>query len=326
MTRKRPVWIDTDPGVDDALALLLALRSPELRVVGISTTHGNVGLPRATENACRVVELANVAAPPPIYRGASRPLAGRFTRDSRIHGADGLGDVTLLRTRTGVWRYPKPRLRPSREPAVEALIAAAHTTRPKLTVITLGPLTNLALALRAEPALARRLARVVTMGGAVAAPGNETPAAEFNIYCDPEAAREVLRAGVPLTLVGLDVTRRAQVTRAELLAATKRRTPVNRFLRDCTVRIMRYYRKYEGFHGCCFHDPLTVAGVIQPSLLATERLHVDVETAGHATRGMTIADRRPIPRGHVGAPNVDVALGVQPGRFRRLLLGRVCDA
>ena len=320
-----PVWIDTDPGVDDAFALLLALRSPELRVVGISTTHGNVGLRQATENTCRVLELAG-AETIPVYRGAAKPLARRVTHSPSVHGADGLGEVAALRDRNGAPRYPKPRLRVAKTGAVDALITAALAARPRLTVITLGPVTNLALALRAEPRLAGRLRRVVTMGGAVGCPGNETPAAEFNMYCDPEAAREVVHAGVPLTLVGLNVTRRARLTRRELLDATARRTQLNRFLRDCTGRIMQYYKRYEGFHGCCLHDPLTVASVAAPSLLTTERLHLDVETAGRATAGMTVADLRPIPRGHVGRPNVDVATGVRPAQFRRMLLKRVCDA
>lgn len=325
MTRPLPIWIDTDPGVDDAIAILLALRSPEVRVVGISTTHGNVGIRRTTENTCRVLELAG-GAPPPVYRGAARPLRRAPVHSPSVHGADGLGEVSLMRTRDGRPRYPRPRLRVRRMPAVDALIEAARASRRKLTLVTLGPLTNLALAVRKAPDLGRRLARVVAMGGAVGCPGNLTPAAEFNLYCDPDAAREVVRARVPLTLIGLNVTRRARVTRSELLEATRRRTPLNRFLRDCTGRIMRYYRRYERYHGCCLHDPLTVAAVIRPALISTQRLHVEIETVGRVTGGMTVADLRTIPRGHVGRPNVEVAMTVQPGRFRRLLLNRVCDA
>ncbi len=326
MTGPIPVWIDTDPGVDDALALLLALRSPELRVLGISTTHGNVDVRQATENACLVLELAGVATPPPVYRGAARPLRRPVTHSPSVHGADGLGEVSALRARDGAQRYPPPRIRPRRGNAIQALIDAAMESRRKVTLVTLGPLTNVARALRAAPEVANRFARVVVMGGAVGCPGNETPAAEFNFYCDPDAAREVLAAGLPVTLIGLNVTRRARVSRKALMTATRRRTPLNRFLRDCTGRIMRYYRRYERYHGCCLHDPLTVATLIQPGIVTTRRLHVDVETAGHATAGMTVADLRTIPRGHVGRPNVDVAVDVQPAQFRRLLLRRVCDA
>ena len=326
MTTPIPIWIDTDPGVDDALAILLALRSPEVQVVGISTTHGNVGIRQATENACRVLELSGVVAPPPVYRGAARPLVRKATHSPSVHGRDGLGEVSALTTRKGDLRYPKPRLRARREDAATALCRALRAARRNLTVVTLGPLTNLAAVLRTDRRAGRNIKRVFVMGGAVDCPGNETPAAEFNFYCDPEAAREVVNAGLPLTLVGLGVTRRARVSRKQLEAATTTRTPVNRFLRDATLRIMRYYRQREGFYGCCLHDPLTVASVILPKLITTRRLHVDVETAGHATAGMTVADVRPIARGRVGRPNVDVAVNMDPAGFRRLLLRRICDA
>ncbi len=320
------VIIDTDPGVDDALALILALRSPELRVEAITTVNGNTGLERATENALRILEILGLPTPPPVVKGAAKPIKRKPFPSVSIHGRDGLGEISFLKNRRGKKKYPRPRLRPATGSAPDVICDLAARYAGELLIITLGPLTNVALALKREPGLARRIEKIVTMGGAYSVAGNQTPAAEFNFYCDPEAAREVITSGIPITLVGLDVTRSARLSRHSLLDATQKRTKLNRFLRDSTERVMNFYREREGFHGCCLHDPLAVMVAIDSTFVGTRRVHVDIETEGSLTTGMSVADLRPYARGHTGKPNAEVALFVDPARFERFLLNRIADA
>ena len=324
MTKR--VIIDTDPGVDDALALILALRSPEVHVEAVTTVNGNTGLKQCTENVLRVLELLNLPDPPPVAQGAARPLVREPFPSVSIHGRDGLGEVSLLKNRSGKHKYPRPRLRAVSQdaPAMLCELAARHAR--ELTIVTLGPLTNVALALRRDPELVRNVKEIVAMGGAYSVSGNVTPAAEFNFFCDPEAAREVIASGIPLTLVGLDVTLQARLSRQSLLNATKKRTKLNGFLRDSTERVMNFYRERQGYHGFCPHDALAVMVAIDRSVVGTRRAHVEVETEGRLTSGMTVADLRPYARGRTGEPNADVALHVDAARFEQFLLDRITDS
>ena len=197
----KKVLIDMDPGTDDALALIAALNSPELDVLGVTTVGGNASLADTTRNALRLLE--HLGSDVPVSRGSARPLKGRFEYAYHFHGAAGLGV-----------RLPRPRTAPTTERAVERIVRAASEHRGALTVIALGPLTNVARALRSEPSLAGWLAELVIMGGAVEVPGNVTPHAEFNIYDDPEAANQVLASGVPARLIGLDVTMEMHLDRS----------------------------------------------------------------------------------------------------------------
>lgn len=325
MTAER-VIIDTDPGVDDALAIILALRSPELQVEAITTVNGNTGLEQGTENALLVLEVLGLSNPPPVARGADKPIKREPHPSISVHGRDGLGEISYLKDSSGERRYPKPRLRPVGKFAPELICELAARYSGDLTIITLGPLTNLATALTIDPRMGQHVKSIVTMGGACSVPGNVTPAAEFNFFCDPEAANEVIQSGIPITLVGLDVTRSARLSRSDLLNATKKRTKLNRFLRDSTKRVMEFYCQREGYHGCCLHDPLAVMVAIDSSFVGTRRVHVQVETAGELTTGMSVADLRPFARGKTGEPNARVAFYVDPHRFERFLLERITDS
>ncbi|NQU07746.1 MAG: nucleoside hydrolase [Candidatus Abyssubacteria bacterium] len=320
------IIIDTDPGVDDALALILALRSPELKVEAITTVNGNASLKQATENALRVLEILKLPAPPPVVKGADRPLRREPFPSVSVHGRDGLGEITFLKNRRGEDRYPPPRLRPARKYAPELICELAARHEGELTIVTLGPLTNIALALTIDRRLTRRVKEIIAMGGAYAAPGNVTPAAEFNFFCDPEAAQEVIASGIPITLVGLDVTLQARLSRRALIEATKKKTRLNRFLRDSTGRVMNFYLERQGYDGFCVHDALAMMVAIDKSFVGTRRVHVDVETEGKLTAGMSVADLRPHARGHAGTPNADIALYTDPARFEQFLLDRVTDA
>jgi len=323
----RALLIDTDPGIDDALALLLAFASPDCEVAALTTVAGNVPIEAATANAQRLAALAAPGRPPRIARGAAGPLVGRLITAADVHGEDGLGDIGRLREPDGRLRYPVADPPPlEMQDGAGLILETAARLGPDLTVVALGPLTNLALALRRDPAGLARVARVVVMGGAVGVPGNVTAAAEFNIHVDPEAAAEVLAAGLPVELVPLDVTRRCCLTRAALARALGgRRDPVAAFLTDVTAHGFAY-ADAGGGAGIVMHDPLAVAVALDPTLVRLDALRVDVETRGEHTRGLTLADRRPRAPGRGPAPNCRVALDVDAARFEALFLERVCRA
>jgi inosine-uridine nucleoside N-ribohydrolase len=295
--------IDTDPGIDDALALLYAWGSPELRLAGLTTVAGNVPVAEATRNLLRLVALRGLA-PPPIAEGAAAPLSRPLVTARGYHGDDGLGDL-------GDWS-PAPAA-PVAQTAAELIARTAREAREPLTLIALGPLTNVALALGQDALALGRLARVVVMGGAVDVPGNVTPAAEFNIHVDPEAARRVLDAGLPLDLVPLDATRQAVVSRADLEQALDRCPgPLARRIADFTRRGFRIDAA-RGTPGMVLHDPLAVASALDPSLVGWEATRLAIGPDG-ATR------RTP------GPVNCRVARTVDAPRFLAAFLARLCPA
>ncbi|MFQ6112279.1 MAG: nucleoside hydrolase, partial [Nitrospinota bacterium] len=222
---RKAVVLDCDPGVDDALAIALALASPELRLLAITTTHGNAPVSQGTENALRVLEvLRRGGLPerhlPPVYQGSAHPLkrargAVNLTALD-VHGGDGLGGISRKLDRMGRPLSPPPSLKKEREGAISALLRIAEREGKRLTVIATGPLTNLARALRVSGSPLRGVREIILMGGTAMEPGNASPVAEFNIFCDPEAAREVFSSGVPITMVGLDVTRKVLLRREQL--------------------------------------------------------------------------------------------------------------
>ena len=305
------VLIDTDPGIDDAIALLLALRSPELEVRGISVVHGNVPVDAGTANTFKVLDLAG-RPEVPVARGAAAPLLRPATHAEIVHGRDGLAEL-----------IPPPEefaLHEDYGPGF--LVHTLEEAGEAMTIITLGPLTNMAIALLSAPAAAERIERIVIMGGAVRVEGNVTPSAEFNIYADPEAAAVVLRSGVPVTLVGLDVTMKATVTGETGRRLAEAEEPVERFVGQLISHIAGVYRTYYGMDGMAMHDPLAVAVAIDPSLVRTEPLHVEVETGAGLAAGRTIADFWKIPEPR-GEPNADVALDVEAEKFDELLWTRL---
>jgi inosine-uridine nucleoside N-ribohydrolase len=304
MAERTSIIIDTDPGVDDALALLLAAGSPELDVLAVTTVGGNVTLDHATENAQRILPIAwSGRAAPPLYRGA----AGGTETAEYVHGADGLGGVSLHRDEAGLLRYPPtgPLAVGAAHEAILSLVAA----RPdEITLVTLGPLTNVALALQHDPATMRRVREVVIMGGAFLEPGNTGPVAEFNIFVDPEAAQIVCDSGLPLRWIPVDVTHRCLLQRDQVEGLPEGRRA--RFAQAIARFYMDYHHSGYGEYACFLHDPVAVAAVIWPELFRMERKRVDVETFGTLTRGMTVADFRPEAYRSAATPNSSIALGV----------------
>ena len=326
----RPIVIDTDPGVDDALAIVLALRSPELRVELMTTVAGNAGIRAVTDNARRLFALLDPEEPPRLVRGAARPVRGRLNTALDVHGDDGLAGLSRLRDRGGRLLFPASGGPvPSGEGAAHAIVAKAREHGEKLTIVALGPLTNLARALEADADSMRRVGRLIVMGGAIDTPGNVTAAAEFNFHVDPVAADRVLTSGIRITLVALDVTQRVRLPWS-LVRDTLRgsRSPLARALRHFTRPLA------SRDLGMPLHDPLAMALAIDPGLVRTRPLPVRVETGGVHTRGMSIADRRPVRSvrrtGEDAAwsdpPLVDVAFDVDAGRVLDLLAERVLGA
>lgn len=302
MSNERPVIIDTDAGVDDALAIILAMRSPAISVKAITTVAGNVEVERCTQNVYRILSWLHLAELPIVARGAASPLKRPLTTAPEVHGKDGLGNLN----------FKTARIRPAR--ALPTLLSLIRAFPKRISIVALGPLTNIALLLQKHPRVATRVGRIISMGGAFRVPGNTGPVAEFNYYVDPEAADFVLTSGVPVTVVPLDATEQLVLMRKELeYRARRRASPLARLIERFTRWYMLYHKRTEGFYGGYLHDPLAVAVAIDPTLVNTKRLNVRVETSGRFTRGMTVADfRRPIPRTQMG---VDVAISVDRERF-----------
>lgn len=307
----RRVIIDTDPGVDDTLALILALNSPELDVELITTVAGNVSVEQGTANLLRILGVLG-RDDVPIARGSSRPMKYPLADSGGVHGEDGLGDIDPI-------KYPLAEgVEPSRLAAAEAILRTIRANPAAITIITLGPLTNLALALLIDSQAAAAVKEIIAMLGAISVPGNVTPAAEFNAYCDPHAVAIVLESGVDITLVGLDVTQQVRLSRQVFESRAKQKGPVSNFLADCTRHYFDVHQQAK-LTGCYLHDPLAVAVALDPSLVATREVFVQVETSKGPARGMTIADLRPAAEGKA---NAKVCLEVDSDRFLELFLTR----
>ena len=275
---RQKIIIDTDPGQDDAVALLLAMASPELEVLGITCVAGNVPLELTARNARMVCELAGRTILP-VYAGCDAPLARKLVTAEHVHGKTGLDGPKL----------PDPAM-PLQDPhAVDFLIETLRAT-DGVILCPLGPLTNVATALRRAPDIADRIERIVLMGGAYFEVGNITPTAEFNIYVDPEAADVVFRSGVPLTVLPLDVTHKALVTQPRLDAFRAMGTDVGRTVADWTGFFERFDREKYGSAGAPLHDPCVIAWLLQPDLFSGREINVEIETASKLCLGMTVAD------------------------------------
>jgi purine nucleosidase/pyrimidine-specific ribonucleoside hydrolase len=319
-----PLLIDTDPGIDDALALLLAFASPEVSVEAITTVAGNVPVERCTANVFRILEEVKPRKAPRVSQGARAPLARELVSAAHVHGEDGLGDLHQFRNPDGSPRYPPVEARLSSVDGPDLILDSAGRFAGELVVVALGPLTNLALALQRDRDRLAPVRRVVVMGGAVRSPGNVTPVAEFNFFVDPEAAAQVLRSGLPLELVPLDVTRQVVLSRAALeirLSACPGR--LARFISDFTLKGFAFGAQ-AGEVGLTLHDPLALAVALDPALVSFESLTLEVECEGTLTRGMVVADRRPSLK--VRPPNCRVATSVDVPKFLSLFLDRLCLA
>jgi purine nucleosidase len=279
MTRRK-IIIDTDPGQDDAVAILLALASPELDVLGITAVAGNVPLALTARNARVICDLAR-RTDVPVFAGCDRPLTRPLVTAEHVHGKTGLDGADL----------PDPVIPLQDAHAVDFLIDTLRREPPgSVTLCTLGPLTNIATAFARAPDIVPRMAEVVAMGGAYFEVGNITPAAEFNIYVDPEAAAEVLASGVALTIVPLDVTHKALTTRARVEGFRALGTPVGHAVAGWTDFFERFDMAKYGSEGAPLHDPLVIAYLLAPDLFTGRHVNVEIETEGRFTLGMTVAD------------------------------------
>jgi purine nucleosidase len=276
----RTFLIDTDTASDDAVAILMALAAPDVRVAALTVVAGNVSLAQGARNALYTCEVAG--ADTPVYLGADAPLIRRHLDAHWFHGRDGLGDRG----------YPAPKRAPETEKAVDALVRLA-AAEPGLTLVTLGPLTNIALALARDPRFADNIGRCVVMGGAPCCEGNATPAAEYNIWVDPEAARRVFRSRLPIEMVGWHVSRGPSVLNdAEVADILALGTAKALFAVECNGRAREAYFVQTGERGLSLADPTAMAVALDRAIGTSWSRHlVEIECASELTRGMTIVDR-----------------------------------
>lgn len=304
-----PVILDCDPGHDDAIALILALASPELKVLAVTTSAGNQTPDKTLNNALRILTLLG-RDDIPVAAGAPKPLARELIIADNVHGESGLDGPKL----------PDPAFAPVAMTALELMAKCLRESPEPVTLVPTGPLTNIALLLAAHPELKSKIARIVLMGGAAGA-GNWTPAAEFNIYVDPEAADMVFKSGLPITMCGLDVTHEAQVMDEDIARVRAITNPVAQCVAGLLDFFMIYHRDPKwGFAGAPLHDPCTIAWLLAPALFHGVECRVDIETGGTHTSGMTVVDRY----GLTGkAANALVLLGLDRAGFIDLLVTRL---
>lgn len=304
-----PVILDCDPGHDDAIALILALASPELDVLAVTTSAGNQTPDKTLNNALRILTLLG-RDDIPVAAGAPKPLARELIIADNVHGESGLDGPKL----------PDPAFAPQAMTGIELMARCLRESPEPVTLVPTGPLTNIALLLAAHPELKGKIARIVLMGGAAWA-GNWTPAAEFNIYVDPEAADMVFKSGIPITMCGLDVTHEAQVMDEDIERVRAITNPVAQCVAGLLDFFMIYHRDPKwGFAGAPLHDPCTIAWLLAPELFHGVECRVDIETSGEHTVGMTVVDRY----GLTGKPaNARVLLGLDRPGFIDLLVTRL---
>ena len=276
----RKIIIDTDPGQDDAVAILLALGSPELEVLGITCVAGNVPLPLTSKNARVICELAG-RTDVKVFAGCEKPLERRLVTAENVHGKTGLDGIDL----------PEPTMALQESHAVDFIIETIRAEAAgAVTLCPLGPLTNIATALQRAPDIAPKIAEIVLMGGAYFEVGNTTPAAEFNIHVDPQAAEIVFKSGIPLVVMPLDVTHKVLTTRARVEAFRALGTPVGHAVASWTDFFERFDMAKYGSQGAPLHDPCVIAYLIRPELFEGRHINVEIETQSELTMGMTVAD------------------------------------
>lgn len=301
-----PIIIDTDPGHDDAFAILAAIASAELDVLALTTVAGNVPLDKTTYNALRLRELAG-APEIPVYQGCSRPMVNELVTAEYVHGETGLDGPHL----------PAPQGAIEQQHAVDYLVETLLAAEDRsITICIIGPMTNIAMALVKEPAIAAKVAEFVIMGGSFHAGGNITPTAEFNVFVDPHAAHAVFTSGVPLTIMPLDVTHQAQATPPRAAAFRALGPPVGEAIAAMLDFVEKFDVSHYGFEGFPLHDPTVIAYLIEPEMFEARRGYVSVVLEPGAGHGMTVADWW----GTTGqAPNATVMFGVDSDRFYELL-------
>jgi inosine-uridine nucleoside N-ribohydrolase len=302
-----PIILDCDPGHDDAIAILLALASPEIELVGITTVSGNQTLDKTTANALRVLEFAG-CGDIPVFAGADRPFIREQDVAAHVHGESGLDGPDL----------PPPRGSAQAQHAVDFIAGELRARNGKLTLVPTGPLTNIGLLLALHPDV--RPERIVLMGGSVGE-GNRTPAAEFNIWADPEAAQRVFAAGFDATMVGLDVTHRALI-KDEHTERLRASGPIGSMVAQLLDFYARFHKsRYPDLDGSPMHDPVCIAHLIDPTLMTVRDAFIEVDCSGGPSWGRTNVDAR--GREHFGAPNAKVGLDIDGDAFAELVVTRL---
>ncbi len=304
--KPKSILIDTDPGIDDALAILLAAASSEVQLEGLTVVHGNCPMKQGVVNALSILELIG-ASHVPVAAGLSRPLVKEALFAEETHGPQGLGYATL----------EPPLSKPVDIHAVDFLVDTVLSKPGEVSIVAIGPLTNIALALRMEPAFQNAVREVIIMGGAIRHQGNTTPLAEYNTYADPHAAHIVFHSGMPITLVPLDVTYQCLLTSENVDFLLESGSPVAEFIDQATRYYMEFHDSYQSMQGCVINDPLALALTFAPELCDYRELYVDVDLSGGVSMGNTFADFYHMEGKQ---PNMSVALDVRPQAFIQLFL------
>jgi inosine-uridine nucleoside N-ribohydrolase len=302
------IIIDTDPGIDDAFTFLLALASPEIKLEALTTTQGNVTVEKATRNALAVLELGR-ASHIPVVQGSVLPLVQPLRASASVHGESGIGNAQL----------PEPQTKPVQGHAVDYLIERVLAEPNEISIFPIGPLTNIAMAIRKESEFAKAVKELVIMGGAIQEGGNMTPLAEFNIYVDPHAAHIVFHSGIPITLIPLDVTHKCVLRQKHVDRLIKISSPITRFIKEAIEVYLKTSLELE-VGGCALHDPLTLATMIAPELLTLKDYYVDVDISGGISMGKTLADIFHVTK---KPANMRVAMDVRGEDFIELFLQRM---
>ncbi len=304
-----PIILDCDPGHDDAIALVLALASPELEVKAVTSSAGNQTPDKTLRNVLRMLTLLK-RSDIPVAGGAVKPLMRDLIIADNVHGETGLDGPAL----------PEPDFAPQNCTAVELMAKVLRESPEPVTLVATGPQTNVALLLNSHPELHAKIARIVIMGGAMGL-GNWTPAAEFNIYVDPEAAEIVFQSGIPVVMAGLDMTHRAQIMADDIERFRAINNPVARTVAELLDFFMEYHKTEKwGFQGAPLHDPCTIAWLLKPEIFTTARRWVGVETQGKYTQGMTVVDYYMLTGNE---PNTDIMLDIDRQAFVDLLAERL---
>ncbi|MEY2814986.1 MAG: hypothetical protein RIS05_734 [Actinomycetota bacterium] len=303
------VILDTDPGIDDALALILLKAMPEVSLQAITVTHGNTTVEKCTTNALKLVELLGLTDVP-VAMGATGPLVKNLSIAEETHGDTGLGHTVL----------PEPQTKISGTNAANLIIEIVNANPGEITILCIGPVTNLALALLKDPSLRKKIKNVVSMAGSIHYPGNATPSSEYNVFCDPESYDILLRSGIDLTIVPLDVTYQCLFTKSHMERLSDVREDIRTFIDRSTSFYMEFHAEYQGIQGCAINDPLAAALLVNPDLVSYRDYYVDIELRGEFTTAKLSADHF---KASGNAPNAKVAMEVDVEAFMDFFIERV---
>ena len=303
------VILDTDPGIDDALAFILLRAMPEVCLQAITTTHGNTTVQKCTDNALKLVELLGMQDIP-VAEGAHEPLVKALSVAEETHGDTGLGHAVL----------PSAKIKAVDSNAANLIIDLVNANPNEITILCIGPVTNIALALLKEPGLRKKIKNVVSMAGTIHYPGNATPSSEYNVFCDPEAFDILLRSGIDLTIVPLDVTYKCLFTKSHVEKLAGAKEDIRNFIDRSTAFYMEFHAEYQGIEGCAINDPLAAAILVKPELVTFRDYYVDIELHGEFTTAKLSADHFAATG---KAPNAKVAMEVDVDGFMDFFIERV---